>query len=288
MSQDQVESLQRTNPELVIYPYINRSDNGIGMNVQLPPFDDIRVRKAMQMAINLEEINSAFYGGYADMIPQGPANRAFTCCVIQFEAWPEEVKKVFDYDPEGAEALLDEAGYPRGADGIRFKTELMWHESRPVSYVELLVSYWKRIGVDVEIDVVSGDFGPRRSERDFEMIMAEAAGRPVGPPLTGWQMRFTPAAPWNSSNVNDPWYNAKFEAGGKATTIEEYYSIVKELDQYANEKFWQIWGGMGPQYVAVQPWLVGFNGETTVGNEQYTTIFNRLWIDQELKKEMGH
>ena len=75
---DQLESLQRTNPELVIYPFTNRSDNGFGMNVQLPPFDDIRVRKAMQMAINLEEINNAYYKGYADVIPQGQLNRSFT------------------------------------------------------------------------------------------------------------------------------------------------------------------------------------------------------------------
>ena len=120
------------------------------------------------------------------------------------------------------------------------------------------------------------------------MISAEAAGRPVGPPLTGWQRRFLPDTAWNTSNVNDPWYNAKFEAGGAATTLEEYYSIVKELDQYTIEKFWKTWGGLAPQYVAVQPWLIGFNGETLLGNGQYTTIFSRLWIDQELKSAMGH
>ena len=286
MTLDQVESLRQTNPELVIHPYINRSDNGIGMNVQVEPFGDIRVRKAMQMAINLKEINRAFYGGYADMTPQGQLNRSFAEVVTQFEDWPEEVKKVFDFDPEGAEALLDEAGHERGADGIRFKTELMWLDLRPVSYAELLASYWKRIGVDVEVDVEAiAPFAARRGERDFEMISAEAAGR--GSPL-GWQSRYTPTAPWNSSNVNDPWYTAKYEAGGAATTIEEYNRIVGELNQYGIEKFWTIWGGLAPQYVAVQPWLIGFNGETLLGIGQYTTIFTRLWIDQELKSAMGH
>ena len=283
---DQVESLQKTNPELVIWPFFNRSDNGVGMNVQVEPFDDIRVRKAMQMAINLKEINNAYYKGYADVTPQGQLHRSFAEVVTQFEDWPEDVKRVFDYDPEGAEALLDEAGYPRGADGVRFKTELMHIARYDLNYVELLASYWNKIGVDVKIDVHPvASFVARRSERDFEMVNAEAAGR--GSPL-GWQSRYTPSAPWNSSNVNDPVYTAKFEAGGAATTIKEYNRIAGELNQYGIEKFWTIWGPMAPQYLAVQPWIIGFNAELRLGMGQYNTVFTRLWVDSQLKKAMGH
>ena len=286
MSQDQLESLKRTNPELVIYPYIDRSDNAIGMNTQRPPFDDIRVRKAMQMALNLEEINDGLYGGFADVTPQGVINRSLTCCVTQFEEWPEEVKKGFMYDPAGAEKLLDEAGYPRGADGIRFKTELMHLVFRPLSYVELLASYWNKIGIDVEIDSPPvPSFASRRGERDFEMISAEAAMRWNALVL---ESRYLPTTSYNSANVNDPVYTAMHEAAAAATTIEEYNSIIKELDQYGIEKFWEIWGGLAPQYVAIQPWLVGFNGETMLGTGQYTTIFSRLWVDSELKEAMGH
>ncbi len=273
---DQVESLQRTNPELVIYPFYNRSDNGIGMNVQIKPFDDIRVRKAMQMALNLEEINNAYYKGFADMTPQGQLNRSFTEVVTQFEDWPAEVKKVFDYDPEGAKKLLAEAGYPNG-----FESVLMHIERYDLNYVQLLASYWKKIGVDVEIDVQPvAAFVAKRSARDFEMVNAEAAGR--GSPL-GWQSRYTPGVPWGSSNVDDPVYTAKFEAGGAATTIEEQNRIAGELNQFGIEKFWTIWGPMAPQYLAIQPWIIGFNAELNLGEGQYNTIFTRLWIDQELK-----
>ena len=282
-SLDQVESLQRTNPELVIWPVPpGRSDNGFGVNVQMKPFDDIRVRKAMQMALNLEEINNAYYKGYADVTPQGQLNRSFTDVVTPFEEWPEEVKKVFDYDPDGAEALLDEAGYKRGADGIRFKSVLMHIERYDLNYVQLALSYWKKIGIDVEIDVQPvAAFVARRAEKDFEMQNAEAAG--FWPPL-GSQRRFTPSALWNSSNVNDPVYTAMQEAVQAATTLEEAFGIVGEMQQYAIEKFWQIWGPMPPYYLAVQPWVKGFNGETRLGGAgQDFRIFTRLWIDQELK-----
>ena len=195
---DQVESLRRTNPELVIWPFYTRSDNAFGMNIQLPYFSDIRVRKAMQKALNLDEINNAYYRGYADTTPQGQANRTFADIITPFEEWSEDVKKVFDYDPEGAEALLDEAGYPRGADGIRFKTELVHLDRRDLNYVELAVSYWKKIGVDVEIDVQPvAEFVARRSDRDFEMMSSEAANRWF--PL-GLQARYTSTANHNTSS----------------------------------------------------------------------------------------
>ena len=286
-SLDQVESLQRTNPEIVISSFsVGSGGTMFGMNVQIEPFDDIRVRKAMQMAINLEEISNAYYKGNADAIPQGLLNRMFTEVATQFEDWPEDVKKVFDYDPEGAEALLDEAGYPRGADGIRFKTELMHFVRYDLNYDELVASYWNKIGVDVEIDVQeAATYGPRRNERDFEMINAEGAS--IWYPLPV-MFRYVPDAPWNTSNVDDPVYTAKFEAGGAATTLEEQNRIAGELNQYGIEKFWTIWGPGAPLYVAIQPWIKGFNNEGALGNGQYTAIFARLWIDSELKEAMGH
>ena len=81
---DQVESLERTNPEIEMWPYAQRSDNGFAMNIQKPPFDDIRVRKAMQMALDLETFSNSFFKGYADPIPQGRVGRFMTAVATQF------------------------------------------------------------------------------------------------------------------------------------------------------------------------------------------------------------
>ena len=119
----------------------------------MKPFDDIRVRKAMQMAINLEEANNALYRGMGDTTPQGAANRFIAAIATPFEEWPEEVKNGFTYDPDGAEALLDEAGYPRGANGIRFETVMSQLPDRDLTYMQLVASYWGKVGIDVEIIV---------------------------------------------------------------------------------------------------------------------------------------
>ena len=61
---------------------------------------------------------------------------------------------------------------------------------------------------------------------------------------------------WNSSNVNDPWYAAKFKEKQAATTMEEVNSITKELNQYAIEQFWTLFSPIVPIYSAIQPWIV--------------------------------
>ena len=288
-SLDQVESLQKTNPGIRIWSGAGGSSHSVGLNVQVEPFDDIRVRKALQMAINLEEINNAYYKGYADIIPQGQLSRFVSEAVIQFEDWPEDVKKVFDYDPEAAEALLDEAGYERGEDGVRFETDIMHYHVRDLNYTQLLLSYWKKIGIDVEIDVQDrAGFGPRRASADFRMMMAgESAGKTSA---LGWAggIRYLAETQWNSSNVNDPWYEAKYKEKRAATMMEEANSITKELNQYAIEQFWTLFSPIVPSYVVSHPWVIGFNGESNLGQSRYQAVLARLWIDQELKAAMGH
>ena len=50
---DSVLSLERTNPEIAAHPIWFRSDVALATDVRKPPFDDIRVRRAMQMALEV-------------------------------------------------------------------------------------------------------------------------------------------------------------------------------------------------------------------------------------------
>ena len=285
-SLDQIDNLERTNPELVLYPYYARSDSAVGLNVQLPHFSDVRVRKAMQMAINLDEANNALYRGLGVTTPQGAANRFLTAIATPFVEWPEEVKNGFMYDPDGAEVLLDEAGYPRGADGIRFKMVMSQLPDRDLTYMQLAASYWGKVGIDVEI-IVEGrsNWIAKRSERDFEMINSEMAVDWNVPDISG---RFKSTANYNTSNVDDPAYDALHDALLAATTLEERNRIAGELDQYALARFWQIWAVIPPLFNVAQPWLIGYNGEGLVGSHKAATVFTRLWIDSALKEAMGH
>ena len=283
-SLDNAESLRRTNPEIVQWPHLNRSDNSHVFDVAQPPFDDLRVRKAMQMALDLDTINNTYFKGLAVSTPFGllrvPGHHT------PFAEWPEEVKKGYMYDPEGAEKLLDEAGYPRGSDGVRFETTVNHNQGFDLNYQQIAAEYWREIGVDVEIDVLDGaTLTAGRQNSTFEgmtMLIAALTWSPTAA-LKFWYSE----GGWTADNINDADYDAMYDAAAAAATPEELQKLAIELDMYEIERHWHLWGPMVPQFIAHQPWVMGYNGEVDLGRISQRVIYARLWIDSELKEEMG-
>ena len=285
-SLDTVESLGLTNPEIAQWPFSQRSDWAMIHNVSNPPFNDIRVRKAMQMALDLETINETFFKGRADTTPHGQLGDSLEGMFIPFDEWPEEVKKGYMYDPEGAEKLLDEAGYPRGTDGVRFKTSFVHRPQLETSYFELVAAYWREIGVELEIQVPSSSAEVDALYESREALMGFSAASQYFSELhvTGWETGYAR----NRAMVSDPQVDAMIDALRSATDIEEYTRLFREIDLYSVAQHWVIWGPDSPQYQFTQPWVKGYNGEATMGDWQFRQIFARVWIDQELKAEMGY
>ena len=181
-SVDVLDSLRKTNPEIVVEPRSDRSETSFVMDASKPPFDDIRVRQAMQMAIDIEGIKNTYYKGTSMWKPQGLVGEGVGAYFTPFDEWPEEVKKGYMYDLEGAEALLDEAGYPRGADGTIFKTTLDHLYRFDLGYSELAAAYWAEIGVDVEINVLDEASAPAvRGDRTWEGLMFHTLGSNASP-----------------------------------------------------------------------------------------------------------
>ncbi len=83
------------------------------MNVTAAPFDDIRVRQAAALAVNQQAIKDNLFGG-AGNIPS-----TFLISSLPEEKVADQFRIKFDLDK--AKALLDEAGWVAGADGIRSK-----------------------------------------------------------------------------------------------------------------------------------------------------------------------
>jgi peptide/nickel transport system substrate-binding protein len=83
----------------------------LAFNLRDPLLSEARVRQAIACAIDRKLIINSLLGGHA--------RPAESMLPVNHWAWTGDVAH-FDYDPSRAEQLLDQAGHPRGANGIRF------------------------------------------------------------------------------------------------------------------------------------------------------------------------
>jgi peptide/nickel transport system substrate-binding protein len=135
-----------------LYPNINHSDP-----VLAELFDNPQFREALSIAINREEINELAYNGLLEPRQASPISGSPNYD-LEFETrWAE-------YDPERANALLDELGLERGADGIRMRSDgqplvvSILHREQTgtpgADEMNLVAQYWGEIGLQVNQDVV--------------------------------------------------------------------------------------------------------------------------------------
>ena len=288
---DAVLSLQRTNPEIKTHFIYFRSNDSFELDIRKPPFDDINVRHAMQLALDNETSAATLWSGRADPTPFGLiGNKGY---YIPFDEWPAEVQQWYRYDPEAAEKLLDEAGYPRGADGIRFKTILNYGPfGASLDHSEIAAAYWGEIGVEVEINALPSNpaYADFIASGEFEGINTSIAGAKFDPKdMVDWLRTDHPTN--NRSGHQFHELDAMVDAALAAKTLEEQKRLIAEADMYAVEKHFRIWGPRGPQFYFAQPWLIGYNGEMdsgAFGGGEFYVQYARFWIDSALKKEMGH
>ena len=283
---DQAETLERTNPELVTTSGLHfRSKGSFAMDVRNPPFDDIRVRRAMQMAVDIEAINETLYGGLGWTSPLGLIGEVVLGFYTPFEEWPEEVKQYYQYDPERAKQLLADAGYPDG-----FKTTLEYPGDGSLSdveYAQIAKDYFAQIGVDVEIKIIDvPTFVTRVNEHTYEGMTAGQRGSNYYGLNRVSEVVSNHA--WNFSGLQDPKMDALVEEATNASSYEEMRRLVIEADQYYVSLIADVWGPQPPVFHFWQPWLGGYSGEYTLRGGMITTVLTRLWIDQELKESMGH
>ena len=295
---DLAESLTRTNPELVVIPYFQRANHGTKLNTAKPPFDDIRVRRAMQMALDLEVINATYFKGGADTTPMGLVNRSFcaTGYCVAFEDWPEEIKQHYRYDLDGANKLLDEAGFPRGADGIRFETNYQFLSHHDASWPELLGGFWGAVGIQLNIQPIPiGELVPRLSAArkvragggigDWDMWVGSTGAK--GEPWQQMSMSYGGSTGWHQIPQHDAQYDALYDEMVATTTIEAQTRPIREMDMRHLEQHWMIWGPEAPAFNVHQPWVMGYGNEGAFGSQQYQNVWARLWVDSQLKAEMG-
>lgn len=286
---DQAEALVKTNPDISLIPYAYRSTTSTAFDVDKPPFDDVRVRRAMQMALDLDTINTIYYKGWATVEPMGQIGTGAIEYVTPFNEWPEDIKPYYEYNPEGAVALLEEAGYTPDENGVRISGSSVFHATSDLALADIFVDYWRRVGIDIEAvkgpDNTTVGTWIREHTYPHDMVGSAIMGYDRSP-ITILRAFIHSEGGYNYTGVRDPEFDAMIEAAEAASTYEERQQIIKDLDIELSRQHLYVWGMKAQAFNAVQPWLIGYNGEYHLGLQQrFSQLFARFWLDQELKAQ---
>lgn len=145
VSPEQLRNLLSAEPDLPYDQNLFATQAQLYLNQTREPFDDLRVRRAISLAIDRQSAVDQLFG--AGEI-SGPVNPSLGDWALPLE----EREELQPYDVEQAKALLAEAGYPDG-----FSTTLMVTDAYGNTIVRMaqwIVEDLKEIGIDVELEVL--------------------------------------------------------------------------------------------------------------------------------------
>ncbi|MBW1709489.1 MAG: ABC transporter substrate-binding protein [Deltaproteobacteria bacterium] len=279
-----VKMLKKTCPDLKWRRYMNPVGSCLALRMDQKPFDDIRIRRALNLAINQQEIIDAFYGGNAYIIGY-PFPKVWSELHTPVDKLPESARELFTYNPEKAKKLLAEAGYP---NGFTFKMQVSNSTQEGLDLAALIVAYLAKVGVKLELEVM-----------DYPSYLSKMTSKNHGPayylssdygnPFAIIRKNFLPKQTWNPYMFNDDYVTNTWKKAISDPNLseEELKETFKKLNVYIIDQAPAIWTPVAYRYCAWWPWVKNYHGELRVGAYRPGPIFARIWIDQELKKKMG-
>ena len=288
----QAYSIQKTNPEILQVAYPAGNATTIDPRNDTVPFSDIRVRKAMQIAIDLPTIARTHYGGTCLPYPSTVTSNYRKGWGFPYEEWPQDLKDEYAYNPTRARKLLADAGYPYG-----FKTNIVADVTGDMDLLQIVKSYFAEVGIEMEIrtmsHVATADYVNNfKHDQLAQRGSIGKIGRLFVPPIHDLG-RLTSGQTGNYLNVSDP-VNDAFHAKAMGTTnVEDLQKILRDQNEYVARQHFDISLLQPMEYALYQPWLKGYNGQhgSISGSDGPQLLFfypARFWIDQKMKKSMGH
>jgi microcin C transport system substrate-binding protein len=219
-----------------------RGTAGIAYNTRRPPFDDIRVRKALTLLLNRPQMIEKIMFNQVE-----PMNSHFAGSPYENPANPKNA-----YDPQGALNLLGEAGWKtRDAqgrlvkNGVPLQVELLYHSQTLEPQLTVYQEDLRRVGIGLNLRLVTFETKVQlMQERRFQMVEFIYGGLQFPNPETSWHSSLADVE--NTNNITG-FKNARVDEicslYDKMFSVEERIRAVREVDgivtnAYHHTLFW--------------------------------------------------
>ena len=212
---DQVDVI-KTLPNVQLYEAVTAQTGVARMQMTQPPFDNPKVRQALQACVDHKKVLDLVYRG------KGSPGEDHHVAPIHPEYFKLPAQK---QDFEKSKALLKEAGY---ADGLKVSLDANNDEKWEVNAVQAMREMWKAGGIDVTINVVPG--------AQYWEIWDKT---PFG--FTGWTHRplgvmvlnlgYRSGVPWNESRYNNPAFDKALDEASGVLDVDERRKKMEKVEK---------------------------------------------------------
>ena len=218
-------------PGLQTAEYTWLTAGATGFKLSTPPFNDLRVRRALSRASNIAEVfeSLAFSQGHWAPNPAVPAG--FGEWSIPIDQLNPEGRRLYEHSTADAKRLLAEAGLPSG-----FKTTV---EAAATVYgpdyddfVQITLKNWKAAGIDAELKLKEyGAFITSTIFGKFDGMFLGLRGAWADPEAYFYRW-FMPGQPLNVWGVNDPKLTDMIRLQRRTFDVARRKQVVFDIQRY--------------------------------------------------------
>lgn len=278
------EAIRSSVPDAQHYGWLGPHWDHFRFNFNNPQFQDFRVRKAFQLAINYEELMDGTYGaGLWDWMAVGHPGFPGT--------WQEEkVKSLPGYNPatkdeDRAEAtrMLDAAGYANGAGldfTVLFRPDIPAHEEHSLRWQADMGNLWGDLNISLQRASDGAAFASQQSARDFDAITYVITAVPDL--YLEWHSQHHSDGSRNYGGFENADADALIERGLEAVDPEARAEVAEEFQQkYVEEWMPTIVLGPRNERFILQPNFRGFDatsGPWGFGSYMMRNDAHRWWF----------
>jgi peptide/nickel transport system substrate-binding protein len=270
--QQDLETLQKSHPNLVYQDFLsNVTSSVLYMRTDMPPFNDVRVRRAISMAIDRQGIIEAVYlrGAPTPAIARGATEWSLPIDQLG------EGARYYQHDPKEARRLLAEAGFPKG-----FKTSISTTNGYGpdlLDVVQLVQGYLKDVGIEAEMKLQEyGAYMATTNQGKFE-------GMAMGPLSITWEPdsvlygMYAPDQPRNSAHVNDPKLTAMLKEQRRTKDLEARKQLIFDIQRYVAAQQYYVYTNSNVITGTWQPYVKNYAPNPTF---DFGGRAAALWLDR--------
>jgi peptide/nickel transport system substrate-binding protein len=272
----EVETVRKTNPAAVVQAYANTlAPFGLALAQDKPPFNDVKVRRAISMAIDRQKQVDTVYEGHG--IP------GWGVPYIYYQDKPPTLAQLgpwVQYRPAEAKKLLTEAGHPNG-----FETTVFYYEYFPqmTSQIQLVQQDLKK-NLNINVKITKMDYTSyygRYVESKWEgMSWGFQSGHAVGLDERTYHYLHSKSTK-NFFRVNDPAIDELVAKLRQTPDRAEQRVVTKKIVDREFDQVLRMWMPYDNGFLAFQPHVRNMAAAALRRTDGYgSPAIARIWLDK--------